>query len=213
MLARAISEAVRGRPLDEITPYEALMRGFGYHFRLSPEEHAEAREALEQAVEQAPSNADCWAMLAWVYSHEFAHGFNPRPGSLDRALEAARTAVDLAPSNHLAQQVLAVVLFFRKETAGCLSAAERALALNPLDGSNEAIFLITFLGDWERGLRAHPPGDGAEPPSSRLVRSGPRRRRVPQGKLPGCGGRGRRGKFSRGFLDQPDPRRGPWTAR
>ena len=167
VLARAISEAVRGRPLDEITPYEALMRGFGYHFRLSPQEHAEAREALEQAVEQAPSNADCWAMLAWVYSHEFAHDFNPRPGSLDRALEAARRAVDLAPSNHLALQVLAVVLFFRKETAGCLTAAERSMALNPLDGSNEAFFLITFLGDWERGcglirqameLNPHHPG-------------------------------------------------------
>ena len=65
------------------------MRGFGYHFRLTPEEHAEAREALEQAVEQAPANADCWAMLSWIYSHEFAHDFNPRPGSLDRALDAA----------------------------------------------------------------------------------------------------------------------------
>jgi TolB-like protein/Tfp pilus assembly protein PilF len=167
VLARAISEAVRERPRAELTPYEALMRGFGYHLRLTPEEHAEAREALERAVEQAPGNADCWAMLSWVYSHEFAHDFNPRPGSLDRALAAARRAVDLAPSNHLAQQVLAVALFFRKETAGCLSAAERAMVLNPLDGSNEAIFLITFTGDWERGcalvrrameLNPHHPG-------------------------------------------------------
>jgi TolB-like protein/Tfp pilus assembly protein PilF len=151
VLARAISEAVRARPLAQMTAYDALMRGFGYHFRLSPDEHAEARAALEQAVERAPANADCWAMLSWVYSHEHAHGFNPRPGSLDRALAAARRAVDLAPSNHLAYQALAVVLFFRKETAGCLSAAERSMALSPLDGSNEAIFLITFTGDWERG--------------------------------------------------------------
>ncbi|MEN8163753.1 MAG: tetratricopeptide repeat protein [Acidobacteriota bacterium] len=167
VLARAISEAVRVRPLDEITPYEALMRGFGYHFRLSVAEHAEAREALERAVEQAPSNADCWAMLSWVYSHEFAHDFNPRAGSLDRALKAARRAVDLAPSNHLAQQVLAVALFFRKENAACLSAAERSMALNRLDGSNEAIFLITLSGEWERGcalirramdLNPHHPG-------------------------------------------------------
>ena len=152
VLARTISDAVRGKPIDQLTPYEALMRGFGYHFRLSPEEHAEAREALEKAVERAPSNADCWAMLSWVYSHEHAHGFNPRPGSLDRALAAARRAVDLAPTNPLAQQALATVLFFRKETTACLSAAERAIALNPLDGSNEAIFLITFAGDWDRGL-------------------------------------------------------------
>jgi serine/threonine protein kinase/tetratricopeptide (TPR) repeat protein len=151
VLARAISEAVREKPASELTPYEALMRGFGYHFRLSPDEHANAREVLERAVERAPANADCWAMLSWLYSHEHAHGFNPRPGSLDRALAAARRAVDLAPSNHLAYQALAVVLFFRKDTAGCLSAAERSLALNPLDGSNEAIFLITFTGDWDRG--------------------------------------------------------------
>ncbi len=151
VLARTISDAVREKPLDQLSPYEALMRGFGYHFRLTPEEHAAARLALERAVERAPANADCWAMLSWVYSHEHAHGFNPRPGSLDRALAAARRAVDLAPSNHVAQQALAVALFFRRDIAGCRSAAERALALNPLDGSNEAIFLITFTGDWERG--------------------------------------------------------------
>jgi TolB-like protein len=151
VLVRAISEAVRGKPLADLTPYEALMRGFGYHFRLSPEEHAEARDVLEKAVERAPSNPDCWAMLSWVYSHEVAHGFNPRHGSLDRALAAARRAVDLAPSNHVAQQALAVALFFGKDTAGCRAAAERALALNPLDGSNEAMFLLAFAGEWERG--------------------------------------------------------------
>jgi TolB-like protein/tetratricopeptide (TPR) repeat protein len=151
VLARSISDVVRGNDPGLLSPYEALMRGFGYHHRLTPAEHGEARAVLERAVERAPNNADCWAMLSWIYSHEHAHGFNPRPGSLERALAAARRAVDLAPSNHLAQQALAVVLFFRKEKTGCLAAAERAIALNPLDASNEAIFLITFTGDWERG--------------------------------------------------------------
>ena len=151
VLARSISEAVRGKAAGQLTAYEALMRGFGYHFRLSSGEHADARDVLERAVEAAPANADCWAMLSWIYSHEFGHGFNPRPGSLDRALTAARRAVDLAPSNPLAYQTLAVALFFRKDRAACLSACERALALNPLDGSNEAMFLIAFMGDWERG--------------------------------------------------------------
>ena len=91
----------------------------------------------------------------------------PRSGSLDRALTAARRAVDIAPSNHLAYQALAVAHFFRKETAACRNACERALALNPLDGSNEAIFLITFMGEWDRGttlirrameLNPHHPG-------------------------------------------------------
>jgi TolB-like protein len=151
VLARSISEAVRDKDSAQLTPYEALMRGFGYHHRLSPDEHAAARDVLERAVETSPANADCWAMLSWVYSHEFGHGFNPRAGSLDRALAAARRAVDLAPSNPLACQTLAVALFFRRDYTACLSACERALALNPLDASNEPMFLIAFMGDWERG--------------------------------------------------------------
>ena len=151
VLARSISDVVRSRNPGELSPYEALMRGFGYHHRLSATDHAQAREALERAVVCAPANADCWAMLSWIYSHEHAHGLNVLPSSLERALAAARRAVDLAPSNQLAQQALAVVLFFRKETAGCLSAAERALALNPLDGSSETMFLFSFTGQWERG--------------------------------------------------------------
>ncbi len=151
VLARSISEAVRGRDPGQLGPYEALMRGFGYHHRLTETEHAAAREALERAVALAPSNADCWAMLSWVTSHEYGHGFNVLPDSLDRALMAARRAVDIAPSSPLAQQALAVVSFFRKERAACLSAAERAIALNPLDTGHEAMFLITFSGDWDRG--------------------------------------------------------------
>ena len=127
------------------------MRGFGYHLRLTPEEHLAAREALERAVARAPADADCIAMLSWVTSHEVAHGFNPRPAPLHRALALARRAVDIAPSNHLAHQALAVALFFNKETAACLAAAERAIALNPLDGSNEAFFLLCFTGHWDRG--------------------------------------------------------------
>ena len=91
VLARSISDAVRGKEPAQLSPYEALMRGFGYHHRLAPGEHAEARDALERAVEQAPGNADCWAMLSWIYSHEYGHDFNPRPGSLDRALVSRTT--------------------------------------------------------------------------------------------------------------------------
>lgn len=152
VLARSISDAVRDRDPLQLSPYEALMRGFGYHLRLSPDDHAAARDALERVVQQAPSNADCWAMLSWVYSHEFAHGFITRTDPLDRALSAARRAVDIAPSNQLAMQALAVMHFFRKEHVACLSAAERAVALNSLDTSNEAMFLIALCGQWDRGI-------------------------------------------------------------
>ncbi len=152
VLARSISDAVRGKEPGQLSPYEALMRGLGYHHRLNPVEHAEARAALERAVERAPANADCWAMLSWVYSHEHGHGFNPRPGSLERALAAARRGVDIAPSNHFAHLAFAVVLYLRKELPAFRSAAERAISLNPMDGSALAyIGPLMASSDPERG--------------------------------------------------------------
>ncbi|MGA7623365.1 MAG: protein kinase [Candidatus Acidiferrales bacterium] len=153
ILAHSMSEALRSRTPDQLTPYEALLRSFSYWERLTAEEHAAARAALEHAVEQAPNYADCWAVLSMLYGDEYKTGFNVRPDSLDRSLAAARRAVELAPSNPLAPLSLASVLFFRKERQAFRSAAERAIALNPLDGGTTAFLgmLIACSGDWERG--------------------------------------------------------------
>lgn len=153
ILAHSMSEALRSRAPDQLTPYEALLRSFSYWERLTAEEHAAARAALEHAVEQAPNYADCWAVLSMLYGDEYKTGFNVRPDSLDRSLAAARRAVELAPSNPLAPLSLASVLFFRKERQAFRSAAERAIALNPLDGGTTAFLgmLIACSGDWERG--------------------------------------------------------------
>ena len=112
-----MSDAVRGRPPAELTPYEAVMRGFGYDHRVTPEEHAEVRDVLERAVRQAPGESDCWAMLSWIYTRRVRPRLQLAARLSRSGVEAARRAVDIAPSNHLAQQALAEALFFRKEMA------------------------------------------------------------------------------------------------
>ena len=49
---------------------------------------------------------------------------------------------------------LAQALFFQKEFQSFRNAAERAVALNPMDGDSIAFLgeLLTYAGDWERGL-------------------------------------------------------------
>ena len=169
VLPHTMSEALRSRGPDQLSPYEAMLRSFAHFQRLNTEEHAAARSALERAVEQAPGDADCWAMLSMLYREEYTHGFNLRPDPIGRALAAARRAVEPAPSNHLAYHALASALFFRRELGAFRSAAERAIALNPMDGFTLAYlgFLIAYSGDWERGcalveqatqLNPHHPG-------------------------------------------------------
>ena len=153
VLPHSMSEAVRLKPLDQLTPYEALLRSFGYFERVVPAEHAAARSALERAVQQTPGNAEIWAMLSMLYGEEHRFGFNAAPDPLGRALQAARQAVAAAPSSHYAQLAMAQALFFRKDFDAFRNAAERALVLNPMDGSSMEYLghLLAFAGDWKRG--------------------------------------------------------------
>src|SRR6202795_4377437 len=114
VLPRSMSEALRTRDPSSLSPYEAVLRSFAHFQRVSAEEHAPARAALERAVQQSPGYSDAWAMLSLIYKEEFTHRFNLLPDPLGRALAAAQHAVEIAPSNHLAFHALASVEFFSK---------------------------------------------------------------------------------------------------
>ena len=153
VLPHTLSESLRSRNPDQLTPYEAVLRSFGYGYRMTPEEHATVRACLERAVQQAPGYADAWGMLSLVYTEEFSNGFNARPDPLGRALQAARRAADAAPSSALAYNALARALFFRKEFQAFRIAADRAIELNPLNGPTLAGLggMMAYAGDWEHG--------------------------------------------------------------
>jgi hypothetical protein len=128
VLPRSMSEILRTRDPSRLSPYEAVLRSFAHFQRVSAEENAPARAALERAVRKEPGYADAWAMLSLIYKEEYTHRFNLLPDPLGRALVAAQRSVEISPSNHLAFHALASVEFFRKNldafhiaTARCCS--------------------------------------------------------------------------------------------
>jgi tetratricopeptide (TPR) repeat protein len=153
ILAHSMTQSLRSRDPESLTPYEAVLRSFGYHQRVSPSEHQAGLIALERAVEREPGRADCWAMLSWLYRGEYTHGFNARPDPLERALAAARRAIEADPSNQIAHAALASVYFCRRDFAAFRTAAERALSLNRMEGYATAYLgmQMAYAGDWERG--------------------------------------------------------------
>ncbi len=153
ILPRRMSDSVRLKSADQLTPYEALLHSFGYNERFTPEALSEARTCLELAVERAPENADCLAMLSLMYSNEYGHWDIEDPVSFEKALGAARKAVLLAPLNSLPHHALAQALYFRREFAAAREAAERAVSLNPMDAATASFMglLIAYSGHWERG--------------------------------------------------------------
>ena len=154
VLPRSMSGELRSRPAEQLSPYEAVLRSFGYFERVTAGELAAARAGLELAVVKAPGHADAWAMLALLGAQEFGQGFRLQADPLATAASAARKAVEHGPSNHLAHFSLAQVLFFQKDFETFRNVAARAAALNPMDGNTIAFLgeLLTYSGDAERGL-------------------------------------------------------------
>ena len=154
VLALTRLEDTRGRDTDQLDAYECVLRAANYYNILTPEEHFKVRDCLEDAVESDPDYAAALSFLANIYTDEYAFGFNPRPDSLDRALELARRAVELEPSNSLDQWWLARVHYFRHELDEAFYRTDRAIALNPNDATVLAA-AATFLygpGKWERAI-------------------------------------------------------------
>jgi len=153
VLPRSMSEVVRSKASDQLSPYEAFLRSNDFLYRVTPEEHAAARTCMERAVQQAPGYADGWAMLSGLYAEEYGMEYNVQPDSVGRAPQAAQRAVDAAPLNALGHQALARALFFRKEFQAFRTAAELAIELNPMSATTLCAMgtLIAYVGGWEHG--------------------------------------------------------------
>ena len=153
-LMRDLSRPVARKTPEQMTPYETVLRHFIYRQRIGPEDHLLTRQALERGVEIAPGNADVWASLAAIYNEEYKHGYNLLPEPRERALKAARRAVDLEPDNAYANFMLAEVHFFSQDLGAFRAAAERAIALNPRDSDALAMIgiMMGYGGDWVRSV-------------------------------------------------------------
>ena len=130
-ISRVTFEQSKGKAPESLDAYECVLQFFAYMRVITPAEHLRVRDCLERAVKLAPRYADAWALLAYVYRHEYSEGFNARPDPLARALQAARKAVELDPASQDAHIALGGVFFFMHDIAAFEVEADRVLALNP----------------------------------------------------------------------------------
>src|SRR6266576_1449699 len=154
VLVHSMRAAIRQKDDAALTPVEWQFQYFAYREQITPAAHGALRSRLERAAELDNRPPDLWACLAQIYVDEYAFGF---PGndetSLDRALAAARRAVEIDRSNQFALVALTQTHFFRQDLAAFGPAAERAMALNPLNTDALGILglQIVHTGGFERG--------------------------------------------------------------
>src|SRR5437868_6530730 len=150
---RSMRAAIRQKDDAELTPAEWQFQFFAYREQITPSAHAALKSRLQRAMERDDAQSDLCACLAEICVDEYAFGFQDDATSLDRALTAARRAVEIDLSNQFAMVALAQTHFFRRDLAAFRPAAERAIALNPLNTDALGILglQIVHTGEFERG--------------------------------------------------------------
>jgi serine/threonine protein kinase/tetratricopeptide (TPR) repeat protein len=154
VLVRSMAAPTRDRKVEELSASELVLRHYAFMQQVNPQEHAVLRAGLERALEREPNHATSWACLSNLYQLEYFDRFNPREKPLERAHEAAWRAVTIDPACQMGWKELAAVHFFSRDFTAFRETAERALSLNPRDGTTLAYMaiMIAFSGDWERGV-------------------------------------------------------------
>jgi adenylate cyclase len=135
---KAETERTRGKPPNSWQAYDYYLQATDVHARFlllfNLEDLYETRRFLQRSLAIDPNYARSFALLA--HTHEAAW-INPlddeflRARTLDKALQLARTAVQLDQNLPLAHACLGLILTWKGEHDASMAAFERAIALNP----------------------------------------------------------------------------------
>jgi TolB-like protein len=143
-------------PPEAWDAYACMLTYYSYRMVLDQPTHASVKRCLERAVERFPSYATAWALLSLIDIDElrFRYRLNPTaPPPLDQAIDAARRAIALDPTDTRAMQAQMLSLFFKDEVEAALKVGERAVALNPNDMEliGEYGMRLALSGEWSQG--------------------------------------------------------------
>jgi len=145
-------------PPEDWAAYTCTLSFYAYRIVADPETRSAVRTCLEKAVDRFPNYATAWGLLSLIYTDDYRFEFADRASSaaaLDRALAAARRAVDLDPLNIRGRQAEMLALYFNKEVDAALKVGKLALALNPndIEFMGEYGERLAISGNWHQGCQ------------------------------------------------------------
>jgi adenylate cyclase len=141
------------KPPSELGSYDCVLLGMGYYRGLSLQTFRAARDCAEKAIKVEADYAPLLGLLAAIYRGEFQFGYDPRPGSLDRSVDAAQRAIRIDPTEADYHVELALSHFLRGELEAFKAEANRAIELSPMGSSSFGNLGIYFwyAGEYEKG--------------------------------------------------------------
>lgn len=126
----------RGMAPEAWEAYDCVVQADELHRRIAPpEEMDDVLDCLKTVTAEEPGYADAWIMLALIEIDVFRFGplVHLSAGGPERALAAARRAVDLAPDSARAHLAMMSALNFLSKVEAALAAGQIAIRLSPHD--------------------------------------------------------------------------------
>jgi tetratricopeptide (TPR) repeat protein len=146
-------------PPDDWAAYSCTLAFYAYRVDLDPETRSSVRTCLEKAAARFPNYATAWGLLSLIYIDDYRFEFPADRASsaaaLERALAAARRAVELDPVNIRGRQAEMLALFFNKEIDAALKVGKQTLTINPNDTElmGEYGKRLALSGNWHDGCQ------------------------------------------------------------
>jgi adenylate cyclase len=153
VLVQLLTTERRKRRPVEPTPYDAILLSYEFFLARDPEIFRPAMEGLRRVVESEPECGLAWTRLARLYMANYAFELTGLPTPIDLAITCAHHGVRLDPASRSARCVLASALLIKGELVAAREELEQALG----SGSDSLVYveiiayLLTLVGDWERG--------------------------------------------------------------
>jgi len=143
------------RTADTVPPtaHDAILRSYDFVLTRDPMTLGPAVSALRRLVEVEPECGAAWTGLGRVLLATYALEVTANPATLDEAIRCAQRGVRMDATGRSARCVLAAALLVKGELASARDELEEALRQSPdsLVYLERIGFLLTMLGDWERG--------------------------------------------------------------
>ncbi|MGR5176676.1 transmembrane adenylate cyclase [Vibrio parahaemolyticus] len=155
IIHREIYQSCNQKKIEHLSTYEATLRYRHYLMTLSEDTHQLATQALLSAVQNEPDVALLHAMLSVLFFDAEMLGMNPVEDAVEKALNYARRAVELEPTNQESQIAMLMAYQVKGDVSGILETVDKVLEINPNAAYQIGLsgWALCMAGEFERGLQ------------------------------------------------------------
>jgi len=153
IVSKTLSRELKQHLPSTFKTYEAMLRYYEFNAHFTAETFFGAFRALRHGCRKEPGCGLVLSMLARLYAVNYSLELFDLETSLEQASSFAEKGVQLEPVNQRTRLIMGFIRLLEDDLYSGLVETDRALDLNP----NSLIFLeqigylLTLLGDWQRG--------------------------------------------------------------